>query len=370
MHAAVSLKGKLDVDAMRSAMDVVARRHESLRTSFLERGGELFQMVSPEATVELPVVDLAYLPGEERSQQVRELSRRQAAVPFDLAAAPLFRARILRLGDAEHALLLTMHHLIGDAWSVEIIAREVIASYLALRAGLKPPLPDLSVQYADYAAWQREHLQGAVLESLLNYWRGKLRSMATLELPIDRPHDPAAPRVQRIQSFHVPAGLKRKLGRLCHEQGATPFMLFLAAFQALLHARSGSDDITVCAPITERFLEETQSMVGLFVNTIALRTDLSGAPTFREILSRVRLTVQEALDHGALPFELLIRELRADRDLTRRQLERVRFRFHERSLAQEALPLGELTAEMVPDASDVAPEIFDLVLTVIDGPQG
>ena len=263
-----------------------------------------------------------------------------------------------------------MHHIIGDAWSVEIIAREVVGSYLALRAGLTPPLSDLPVQYADYAAWQREYVQGAVLESLLNYWRGKLGSMATLELPIDRPPDPASPRVQRIQSFQVLPGLKRNLGRLCHEHHATPFMLFLAAFQALLHARSGSSDVTVCAPVTERHLEETQSMVGLFVNTVALRTDLSGAPTFRELLLRVRLTVQEVLDHSALPFELLIRELRADRDLTRRQLERVRFRFHERTMAQEVLPLGELTAEILPDAGDVAAEIFDLVLTVIDGPDG
>jgi amino acid adenylation domain-containing protein len=370
MHIAVSLKGKLDVAAMRTAMNLVANRHESLRTSFVERAGELFQVIVPEVRVQLPVEDIEHLPSEQRIPRARELSRTQATEPFDLATAELFRARLVRLGDAEHVLLLTMHHIIGDAWTVEIIAREVIASYLSNRVGLTASLPDLPVQYADYAAWQREYLQGAVLDSLLNYWRGKLGSMATLELPLDRPRDPAAPRVQRMESFHVPPGLKKKLGRLCREEGTTPFMLFLAAFQTLLHDRSGSDDITIVAPVTERYIEETQSMVGLFVNTIAFRTDLGGDPTFRELLSRVRLTVYEALDHRELPFEWLITELRADRELTRRQLDRVRFRFHERTAADDALPLWELTAEILPDASDVAPEIFDLVLTVIDGPQG
>ncbi len=369
MHIAVSLKGKLDVAAMRTAMNLVVERHESLRTSFVERGGELFQIIVPEVQVQLPAEDVGHLPDEQRVPRARELSRRQAAEPFDLATAKLFRARLVRLGESEHVLLLTMHHIIGDAWTVEIIAREVVASYLSIRAGLTASLPDLSVQYADYAAWQRDCLQGEVLESLLNYWRGKLGSMTTLELPIDRPRDPAAARVQRMESFQVPPALKRKLGRLCREEGATPFMLFLAAFQAILHLRNGSDDITICAPVTERYLEETQSMVGLFVNTVAFRTDLSAAPTFRELLTRVRLTVLEALDHQRLPFELLISELRADRELTRRQLERVRFRFHERTTADGALPLGELTAEVLPDASDVAPEFVDLVLTVIDGPQ-
>ena len=369
MHIAVSLKGKLDVAAMRTAMNLVAKRHESLRTSFVERGGELFQVIVPEVQVQLPVEDIEHLPGEQRVPRARELSRRQAAEPFDLATAKLFRARLVRLGESEHVLVLTMHHIIGDAWTVENIAREVVAIYLSIRAGLTASLPDLSVQYADYAAWQRDYLQGAVLESLLSYWRDKLRSMAILELPIDRPRDLAVPRVQRMESFQVPPALKQKLDRLCREEGATPFMLFLAAFQAILHVRGGSDDITICAPVTERYHEETQSMVGLFVNTVAFRTDLGGAPTFRELLSRVRLTVPAALDHQQLPFERLISELRADRELTRRQLDRVRFRFHERTTPDSALPLGELTVEVLPDASDVAAEIFDLVLTVIDSPQ-
>jgi thioesterase domain-containing protein len=370
MHIAVSLKGKLDVAAMRTAMNLVVKRHESLRTSFVERGGELFQVIAPEVRVQLPVEDIEHLPGEQRVPRARELSRRQAVEPFDLATAKLFRARLVRLSNSDHVMLLTMHHIIGDAWTVEIIAQEVMASYLSIRAGLATSLRDLSVQYADYAAWQRNHLQGTVLESLLSYWRGKLGSMQTLELPVDRLRDAAVPRAQRMESFQVPLVVKQKLSRLCREEGATPFMLFLAAFQALLHVRSGSDDITICAPVTERYLEETQSMVGLFVNTLPFRTDLGRAPTFRELLSRVRLTVQEAIEHRELPFERLIAELRADCELTRRQLDRVRFRFHERTTAREALPLGELTVEVLPDASDVAPETFDLVLTVSDGPQG
>jgi amino acid adenylation domain-containing protein len=370
MHIAVSLKGKLDVAAMRTAMNLVVKRHESLRTSFVERDGELFQVIAPEVLVQLQVEDIGHLPSEQRVPRAQELSRRQATEHFDLTTANLFRARLLRLGDAEHVMLLTMHHIISDGWTVEIIAREVVASYLSIRAGLTASLPDLPVQYADYAAWQREYLQGAVLDSLLSYWRGKLGSMTTLELPFDRPRDPAVPRMQRMQSFQMPLDLKRKLGRLCREEGVTPFMLLLAAFQTLLHDRSGSDDVTIVGPVTERYLEETQSMVGLFVNTIPFRTDLGGAPTFRELLSRVRVTVQEALDHRELPFERLISDLRADRELTRRQLDRLRFRFHERTTAHEALPLGELIAEVLPDASDVVTEIFDLVLTVNDGPQG
>jgi amino acid adenylation domain-containing protein len=370
IHTALSLTGDLDAGALRRSINIVVERHESLRTAFAMNGGELAQTIAPEVRIALPVEDLEHLADKARSQQVRQLSHEQSTEPFDLAVAPLFRVRLLRLGDAEHVLLLTTHHIISDDWSLEILSREVAEVYEAIRAGRSVRLSELPVQYPDYAAWQRNYLQGEVLDLLLGYWRSKLAGMASLQLPTDRPRQPDAPRIQRVHAFQIPRSLVLPLDRLCNEEGATRFMLFLASFQALLHGCSGSDDITVCAPVSNRRLTETLGMIGLFVNTLAFRTDVGGSPSFRELLARVRQTALEAYDHQDLPFERLVKDLRPDRDLTRRQLERVRFRFYQRTTAERVQRRQELAVEFQANTVGVAPEIFDLVLAIVDGTEG
>ena len=275
------LIGRLNTAAFTQSLNEVVRRHESLRTTFLVAEGQPIQVITPKLTIKLPIIDLSSRPVNERHSEALRLATEEALRPFDLSGGPLLRVTLLRLDQQEHVLLLTIHHIVSDGWSTAVLFRELSALYAAYSTGKPATLPELSIQYADFAAWQREWLQGEVLEEQLSYWKKQLAGApARLELPTDRPR-PA------VQSFHgarqamaLPQGLTNGLKALSRQEGVTLFMTLLAAFQTLLHRHTGQEDIVVGSPIAGRNRAEIEGLIGFFVNTLVLRTDLSGDPTF------------------------------------------------------------------------------------------
>jgi amino acid adenylation domain-containing protein len=313
---ALRLLGEVSPALLEAILGAVVRRHEALRTTFRERDGQPVQVVAPAAPWTLPVIDLAGLPEETRAVEARRLAQLEAFRPFDLERGPLLRAALLRLAGAEHGLLLAMHHIVSDGWSMGVLVREITALYEAALAGTPPRLAELPIQYADFAVWQRSWLTGAELERQLSYWRERLAGLpASLDLPTDRPR-PSAPTHRGAQAHAVwGPDLARDLYRFARGQGATLFMVLLAAFQALLCRLSRQEDVPVGSPIANRNRTEIEPLIGFFVNTLVLRGDLSGDPSFRELLARVRRTTLEAYAHQDLPFERLVEELRPERRL-------------------------------------------------------
>jgi amino acid adenylation domain-containing protein len=342
LPAAVRLSGALDVEALSRALDEVVRRHEALRTSFPSVGGQPVQVVAPPAPVGLPVVDLSTLDDEERGVESRRLLAVWAGEPFDLAAGPLLRVRLVKMEEEAHLLLLTMHHIVSDGWSMQVLVGELTALYSAFSQGRPSPLPELPVQYADYAAWQRRLLQGEVLESQLAYWRSHLAGAPpAIELPTDKARPRSLSARGAKENFQIPAELTAALKTLGRREGATLFMTLLAAFQTLLQRFSGQDDIVVGLPVAGRRRLETEALVGLFVNTMALRTDLSGDPSFDVLLRRVREATLGAYANQDVPFERVVEELRPERSLGRAPLYQVLFTFqNERATADAGEGLG------------------------------
>ncbi len=323
--AAVELRGLLQPAALAAAFAEIVRRHEALRTSFVLRGDRLVQVVGESRTL-LPVVDLAALPESAREAEALRLAGEEARRPFDLARGPLLRLGLLRLGEDRHILLFTIHHIAGDGWSMGVLVREVAALYPAFTEGRPSPLPDLPVQYADYAAWQRGWLRGEALETHLSYWRRALAgSPASLDLPADRPRREELTGRGARRSFRIPGALHRELRSLCRSEKVTLFMLLLAAFDVLLHRASGQDDLVVGAAVAGRNHSEVEGLVGCFINLLPLRVSLAGDPTFRELLARVREVTLGAFAHQDLPLELLASELRWERATGGRPLVQVAF---------------------------------------------
>jgi amino acid adenylation domain-containing protein len=373
LPVAVRLAGELDLAAFRAALGDLAARHETLRTTLVPGPDGPVQEIAAPAPLPLPVVDLSGVDprggGARREAEALRLARVEAATPFDLEAGPLVRAAIVRLGAAgtasarrsEHLLLLDTHHAISDGWSAGVLLRELGACYEARRRGESPALPSLPVQYADYAVWQRGWLAGGVLEEQIAYWRGALAGLPDLlELPTDRPRPP----VQRFEGGAVPVDLGTELsgalGRLARERGATPFMVLLAAFHALLGRYAGQDDLAVGTPVANRTHAATEGLIGFFVNTLVLRGDLSGDPPFTELVGRARETALAAYAHQDLPFEKLVEELRPGRSLGHSPLFQV-------LLVLQNVPLGPLelpglTLEPLEDDRPAAK--FDLTLTL------
>ena len=364
---AVRLKGPLDTAALRRSLDALVARHDSLRTGFSAVDGLPVQTVAPSVRLPLPLADLTGFPGGERASQARLLAEEEIRRPFDLTRPPLFRARVVRLEPDEHILILTLHHIVSDEWSMGVLYRELAALYEAELSGASAALPDLPIQYADYALWQRGWLKGERLARELAYWRGRLDDAPpVLELPTDRPRPP-------VQTFHgarqdllMPRELSLGLQALSRGEGATLFMVLLAAFQALLGRYSGQDDIVVGSPIAGRTRTETEGLIGFFVNTLALRTDLSGDPTFRELLGRVRETAFGAYDHQELPFERLVEELRPERSLSHSALFQVMFTLQNAPATLPAFPGLEVSAV----ALERGISRFDLMLYLRDEPGG
>ncbi|HKV10347.1 MAG TPA: amino acid adenylation domain-containing protein, partial [Thermoanaerobaculia bacterium] len=311
------LEGPLDPGALGSALTEVVRRHEALRTLFTAVEGEPWQRIAPPSPVPLPVADLSGLPEDLRRAELASEVEADSLRPFDPAAGPLFRAVLLRLAPEEHVLSLGMHHIVSDGWSLDVLLGELLALYEAFSAGRPSPLPELPVQYADFAAWQRQWLAGGALERQLAYWRGQLAGAPTaLDFPTDRPRPAVRTFGGASRSALLPAGLSDAARAFCRREGITLFMLMLAALDVLLARASGQDDVLVGTPIANRNRAETEGLIGFFVNTLVLRTRLSGAPTFRELLRRVRETALAAYSHQDLPFETLVEELKPERDLS------------------------------------------------------
>src|SRR5215211_2833432 len=317
IHRAIRVKGSLDVGALQKALGAIVARQEALRTTFAVVDGTPLQVISPALEVPLPVEDLSSLPGVEREEAVQQWVHEAERKPFDLELGPLFRAGLLRLGEEEHVLLVTMHHVVSDGWSLGVFWRELGALYGAFVRGEPSPLEEPPVQYADYALWQRQWLTGEVLEEQLGYWKDQLAELPVLELPTDHPRPAVQTHRGARRSLTLPESLTRSLKELSRQEGTTLFMVLLGAFQALLARYSGQEDIAVGSPIAGRNQAETEELIGFFVNTLVMRTDLSGDPSFREVLSRVREVALGAYDHQDLPFEKLVEELQPERDLSR-----------------------------------------------------
>ncbi|HEV2150062.1 MAG TPA: amino acid adenylation domain-containing protein [Longimicrobiaceae bacterium] len=326
---ALRFSGALDHAALERALGEIVRRHESLRTAFPQVAGEPVQEIAPYDGFTLAVEDLSALDGAEREAQAGRLASEEAARPFDLARGPVFRARLLRLGEEDHVLLLCMHHIVSDEWSMGVFFGELSALYEAYREGGDSPLPELPVQYADYSAWQREQLSGERLEGLLSYWRARLAGVpALLELPTDRPRPPVQSYRGAYEGVALPGALVEPLRALAGSEGATLHMVLLAAFQVLLSRYSGSEDVVVGTTIAGRSRREVEPLIGFFVNTLALRTDLSGDPSFREVVRRVREVTLGAYEHQEVPFEAVVADLRPERSLSHSPLVQVLFELH------------------------------------------
>jgi amino acid adenylation domain-containing protein len=365
--AAIRLKGLLNLAALEQSLNEIVKRHESLRTTFVMVDGRPAQVIAPPLTIKLPVVDLRKLPETERETEVRRLVTEGAQRPFDLSQGPLLRVALLRLGDEEHVGLLTMHHIVSDGWSTGILIRELARLYVAISAGGSLSLPELPIQYADFAHWQRQWLQGEVLETQLAYWKQQLAGAPSLlDLSTDRPRPVVHTFRGAHQSMMLPKTLTAGFKALGRQEGVTQFMTLLAAFKALLYRYTSQDDLIVGAPIANRNRLEIEGLVGCFVNALVLRTDLSGNPSFRDLLRRVREVCLGAYGHQDLPFDRLVEELRLKRDLSRNPLFQVMFVLQNASM--RAVELPGLTLSPVEGDSETAH--FDLTLVVVDAEQG
>ncbi|WP_224362051.1 non-ribosomal peptide synthetase [Hyalangium versicolor] len=367
LPAAVSLRGELDTCALEWSLSEIVRRHEALRTTFPLHDGHPVQAITAPSAVELPFLDLRSMPALEREAEVRALITREAQAPFSLATGPLLRARLLRLGAQEHILLLTLHHIIADGWSVGVLVRELTALYAARTSATAPSLPEPPIQYADFTLWQREWLQGEALQTQLSFWKERLAGApAALELATDRPRPAVQGFAGGRHAVRIPAELARAVVELGRREGCTPFMTLLAAFQVLLSRYSHQEDLVIGCPLANRNRMETEGLIGFFVNVLPFRADLSGNPRVRELLSRVREMTTAAHAHQDVPFEKLVEALELERDLSRTPLFQVAFSLQEAPLPPRALP-GLETRLLEPEAQTAK---FDLTLVLEGGEEG
>jgi amino acid adenylation domain-containing protein len=366
IFGALRLLGELDIAALERAFQELVRRHEALRSSFAVSGDRVVQIIDAEPEFRIDVEDLRQLPPQERKREVKLRCSDEALRPFALDRGPLLRVGLLRLAEAERVLLVCVHHIVSDAWSLGVLVREVGLLYGAYARGETSPLPELTVQYADFASWQRSWLQGERLERTLSYWHERLAGASALELPTDRPR-PAAQTYRGAQETAVlPGALVGELKALGRAEGATLFMVLVAALSVLLQRYSGQDDIVVGSPIANRNHSELESVVGFFVNTLVLRTDLVGDPTVRELVAQVRRTALEAYAHQDLPLERLLAELGLARDLSRNPLFQVFVALQ--NVPFEPAALEGVTLQAVPFAAEATQ--FDLELYFAEAGDG
>jgi amino acid adenylation domain-containing protein len=364
---AYRVTGKLNVGVLEQSLAEVVLRHESLRTTIETIDGQPIQAIAPEIILTLPVVDLREIAEAQRDAEVQWLSTQEAQQSFDLTKAPLLRAKLLRLDEAEHVLLLTIHHIVSDGWSLGVLMRELAVLYEAFSSGKPASLPELPIQYADFAIWQREWLSGEVLESNLAYWKHQLGGeLLILELPTDRPR----PLVQTYrgarQSFELSKDLTDALKVLSRREEVTLFMTLLAAFKVLLYRYTGQEDVIVGSPIANRNRTVIEGLIGFFVNTLVLRSDLGGTPSFRDLLGRVREVALGAYTHQDLPFERLVEELQPDRDMSYNPLFQVMFVLQNAPMSDWGF--SRLTLSPLEVESKTAK--FDLALSLTETEQG
>lgn len=359
--AAVILKGNANIAALEKALNIIVQRHEVLRTTFATENDQPIQVIQSDMPIKLEQVDLRHLPAAEREAAAMNLAKEKAQLPFDLSTGPLFRVSLMQLAEQEYLMLLVMHHIVSDGWSLSIFIQEVAILYKVLVAGLPSPLPELSVQYADFAVWQRQWMQGRVLEEQLAYWRQQLAGAPpVLNLPLDHPRPSYQTTHGATYFFNFSSQLRQAIEALAKKEDVTRFMIYLTAFDAFLYRITQQDDICVGTPIAGRNRKETESLIGFFVNTLVMRTQLSGNPTVRELLKRVKTTAVGAYEHQDIPFETLVEKLQPERDMAISPFFQVMF-VHLDTTAQ-TLRLPDITIEPRPIDSGTAK--FDLTFVI------
>jgi len=371
LPAPLRLTGRLDVGALARTLDEIVRRHESLRTRFGERAGTGYQEVRPAAPVPLPWIDLSGLPAPEAEMEAEKWSSAEARRPFDLIHGPLLRTWLLQLGAEDWLLLVTMHHIVTDGWSTDLFARELRTLYEAFSAGLPSPLPELPLQYPDFAVWQRQALSGEAVEALLEDWKRRFGTeVPALRLPTDRPRPPVQTTPGAYRWFQLSAELTRALQDLAQRSGVTLFMTLLAAFQALLYRYSGQERIVVGSPVAGRNRPELEELIGFFVNTLVLPGDFSGGLTFRQILERSREMALGAYACQDLPFEKLVEALQPVRDNSRSPLFQVMFLLRQQAGDSPASGGSREGLHVEPSGAGTGTSQFDLTLFVGQTPEG
>ncbi|MBC1238391.1 non-ribosomal peptide synthetase [Nostoc sp. 2RC] len=361
------ISGNLKVEALQQAFEAIANRHEILRTNFTTVDGNPAQVIAKSRSILIPVVNLSQCSEVGRAAQVQELINKEAEYSFDLAQDSLLRITLIQLGEKEYLLLLTLHHIIFDGWSIGVFIGELTALYKAFSTGTASPLPELPIQYADYAIWQREWLQGMALKTRLDYWKQQLAgSLPVLELPTDHPRLAVQNFQGATESFSLSSDLSQALKHISQQAGITLFMTLLAAFKTLLYRYTGEGDIIVGSPTANRNRPEIEGLIGFFVNTLVLRTYLGDNPSFRQLLLRVQKVTSGAFDHQDLPFEKLVEEMQPERSLSHTPLFQVMFVLQNAPMPPLELP--ELILNPVIVDSKTAK--VDLSLSVTDTPQG
>ncbi|MGD1912592.1 MAG: amino acid adenylation domain-containing protein [Rivularia sp. (in: cyanobacteria)] len=311
--------GNLDIELLESCLNTIFQRHEILRTSFISVNGQPSQVITPELSLKLPIIDLRFIADINRQIEVEKLTKQEARFPFNLNDAPLLRVKLIKIADNENILLLTLHHIIADGWSRGVILRELTALYKG------STLPELAIQYVDFAVYQQQWLQGEELTAQINYWKQQLKNLSVLELPTDNPRKPVQTFSSATESVLISKEILNSLKNLSRKQSVTLFMSALAAFKVLLHRYTYQDDIAIGSPIANRNWQELEPLIGFFVNTLVLRTDVSGNPTFIELLQRVKNVAAGAFKHQDLPFAKLVEEIQPERSLSHNPLFGVMF---------------------------------------------
>ncbi|MCA1612827.1 MAG: condensation domain-containing protein [Acidobacteria bacterium] len=364
--AALRLEGRLSVETLERTLSEIVRRHEVLRTTFRVVDGRAEQVVRDAWSWDLLVADLSGWPQRLREAEARNRSLEEARRPFDLSQGIAMRATLLRLDETDHVVLLTLHHIVADGWSMGVLVREVAELYRAYGSGREPSLPELPIQYADFTLWERQLLQADALGPQLAYWKRQLGGpLPALELSSDgsRPAAPTGGGASLL--FTLPSALMEALAALCREQKATLFMLLLAAYAALLYRYTGQEDILIGTPTANRKRAETEPLIGCFINTLVMRINLSGNPGFRELLGRVRETALAAFEHDGVPFERLVEELRPERGQSRQRIFQVWFVLQ--NAPMQALELPGLTLSDFGLLRETSQFDLALSMTEIDG---
>ena len=367
MPGAVRLKGWLNVEAFEKSLGEVVRRHQVLRSRFTSGDGNPVVTIAPAEPFRLETVDCRSMGESQQETQLEQLAVAEATRPFELSQGPLLRARLVRLHHQEHVLFVTLHHIVADGWSIGVLVHETAVLYEAIARGEHSPLPELALQFSDFAVWQRTWMQGEVLERQLTYWKHQLGGqLPVLELPADFPR----PAVQQYhgasQRFWFPLDLANGLRDVSRREGVTLFMTLLAGFQTLLHRHTGQDDIIIGSPIANRIHTEAESVIGPFLNLLALRSDLSGDPTFRELLHQIKETTLGAYAHQDVPFEVLVEALQPERDLSRNPIFQVLFQLE--NTPRRTLQLPGLT--ITPVETEKGTTQFDLSFDCAEREQG
>ncbi|MBA3824781.1 MAG: non-ribosomal peptide synthetase, partial [Ktedonobacterales bacterium] len=366
----MQLQGPLDYEALAQSLQAILARHEILRTTFVARDGHPWQVVAPSLTIPFPLEDLSALPDEQRTAEENRLVAEQVAFHFTLQTGPLIRALLIRLSATRHVMVVVTHHIVSDHWSSGIFWRELISLYHGTINRQPAILPELPLQYADFAEWQREMLQGPVLDEQLRFWHGQLADAShILELPTDFPR----PAQFSHKGMHTTFSLDRDLGQALHglaqREGVTLFMLLLAAFQTLLYRYSGQDDFIIGSPIADRTRPELEAVIGPFVNTLMLRAQLEGDPQFRELLQRVRETCLSAYEHQDTPLEKILEDINPERNPSYTPLFQVFFGLQHAAVMKQSvgnIALSPLIQKTTMVKADIGLTITDYP-NVIDG---